>query len=150
MLPARDVLAKWLEKAAVKRYGGDARVQYKLAMMYYEGKGDVRDLPLAKEWMEKAAVQGDARAQYKLAMMYYEGKGVVRDLSLAKEWLEKVAVQGDVRAQYKLAMMYYGGKVLVCDLDLPLQPCTHMHFRWFRGDPRAMFRDIDNPEDKFS
>ena len=68
--------------------------------MYYKGKGVVRDLPLSKEWMEKAAVQGYVFAQYKLAMMYYEGEGVVRDLPLAKKWMEKAAVQGDAHAQY--------------------------------------------------
>ena len=52
-------------------------------MKYYEGEGVVRDLPLAKKWMEKAADQGDAPAQYELAMMYYKEEGDVRVLSLS-------------------------------------------------------------------
>ena len=60
---------------------------------------------LAREFMEKSAVQGYARAQYGLAMMYYLGEGDVRDLPLAKEWMGKAAVQGDAPAQYELAMI---------------------------------------------
>ena len=48
---------------------GYARAQYELGRMYYLGEGVVRDLPLAKEWLEKAAVQGFAPAQDKLAEM---------------------------------------------------------------------------------
>ena len=68
-----------------------------------------RDVNLAREFLEKSAVQGYVLAQNDLAMMYYEGEGVVRDLALSKKWLEKAAVQGDARAQYNLAIMYYEG-----------------------------------------
>ena len=56
------------------------REHHEIALRYGWGKGVPRDVNLAREFMEKSAVQGYAPAQYGLGSMYYRGEGVVRDL----------------------------------------------------------------------
>ena len=84
--------------------------QYKLAMMYYFGKGRKKNLSLAFEWFQRAAVQNLVFAQYVLGEMYYYGIGVKKNLSLAFEWFLRAAVQDFVPAQYRMGEMYYYGK----------------------------------------
>ncbi len=81
---------------------GDARAQYNLGSMYYNGEGITRNYKEAFKWFRKASEQGNASAQYKLGVMYYEGKGVTRDEMEALKWWRKAAEQGDVRAQKRL------------------------------------------------
>ncbi len=57
---------------------GDARAQYALAKLYYNGEGVTKDLTKAVEWYQKAADQGDAKAQLSLGGLYYRGEGVAK------------------------------------------------------------------------
>ena len=54
---------------------GDAKAQFYLGLMYYNGQGVRQDYKKAFEWYEKAANQGIAEAQYNLGLMYYNGQG---------------------------------------------------------------------------
>ena len=51
---------KWYRMAADQ---GDAKAQYNLGVMYYEGKGVPQNTSEALRWLHKAQVQGDERAK---------------------------------------------------------------------------------------
>lgn len=73
---------------AEQGYGG---AQYKLGVMYANGKGVTQDYTEAAKWYRKAAEQGVAHAQYDLGNMYYYGQGVQQDYVLAHMWWEVAA-----------------------------------------------------------
>ncbi len=50
---------------------------------------------MAREWLERAAVQDDAAAQFNLGVMYAQGKGVRRDKRTAKRWFGKACDNGN-------------------------------------------------------
>ena len=49
---------------------GNAKAQYNLGGMYYNGKGVRKDYAQAVQWYRKAAEQGHAKAQLNLGLMY--------------------------------------------------------------------------------
>lgn len=107
---------------------GDAAAQYKVASMYYEGKGLSQDIRSAIYWsghaakqgnteakalhdtalaeLEEAVRQGNPNAQFNLAWMHWHGYGLPRDNSKAIDLYEKSAKQGNTEAQYTLGMIY--------------------------------------------
>jgi hypothetical protein len=89
---------------------GDAKAQFSLGLMYYNGYGVPEDDAEAVQWFRLAAKQGLAEAQYKLGLMYYNGWGVPQDYAKAVRWYRLAAEQGDPNAQYKLELMYESGK----------------------------------------
>lgn len=101
-----------LEKAK----SGDARAQFDLAMIYYEGNNGDKNYEKAMIWFEKSGSQGNAEAQNKLGFMYLLGRGVEKDLELAAFWYRKAAEQGNITAQIKLGFMYLHGNGVKKDL----------------------------------
>ena len=97
---------------------GNAKAQYNLGGMYYNGKGVRKDYAQAVQWYRKAAEQGHAKAQYNLGVMYDQGQGVRQDYAEAVQWYRKAAEQGDAEAQYNLGLMYYKGEGVRQDLAL--------------------------------
>ena len=97
--------------AEVKRKAesGDAKAQFGLARMYYNGDGITKDDAKAVEWYQKAAEQGNVFAQYKLGEMYDKGEGVSRDAAKAAEWWQKAAAQGNQSAQDSLKQLVASG-----------------------------------------
>ncbi len=89
---------------------GDAKAQYRLGVMYHEGKGVPQDYAEAVKWYRKAAEQGNARAQHNLGVMYRMSQGVPQDYAKALQWWRKGAEQGHATAQYKLGFMYRNGE----------------------------------------
>lgn len=89
---------------------GDAAAQYRLGLMYEEGKGVRQDDASALRWYRKSAVQGNPDAQYRLGRIYEEGKGISQDNSFALRWYRKSAGQGNSDAEYSLGMMYEKGQ----------------------------------------
>jgi len=65
---------------------GDAHTQYRLGIMYDEGKGVPQDFAEAAKWFRKAAEQGDVQAQHNLGFLYDNGQGVPQDLILSHMW----------------------------------------------------------------
>ena len=74
---------------------GDAKAQYNLGQMYYEGQGVPQDHKEAVKWYRLAAEQGFAKAQHNLGTMYDEGIGVPQDYKEAVRWYRLSAEQGD-------------------------------------------------------
>lgn len=97
---------------------GHAEAQFKLARMYFDGKGVVKDLNQTIEWYRKAAKLGHLDAQVQLASVYRFGVGrVSKNLTKATQWYQKAAEQGSVDAQLSLGVMYYKGKEIKRDLQ---------------------------------
>ena len=65
-----------LEKLANQ---GDAKAQFNLGLLYYDGDEVSQNYNKAFYWFGKAAEQGDVGAQLYLGFMYYAGDGVVQD-----------------------------------------------------------------------
>jgi hypothetical protein len=88
---------------------GVAAAQYRLGVMYAEGKGVPANDAEAALWFERAAKQGDAAAQYDLGASYVEGTGVRKDPTAAAEWFRRAADQGYPLALLNLGLMYAAG-----------------------------------------
>ncbi len=88
---------------------GDAKAQFNLGVMYYNGQGVPKEYAEAVKWYRKSAEQGDANAQYSLGQLYRKGQGAPQDYAKAMKWFRKAADQGDAESQYNLGVMYDEG-----------------------------------------
>jgi hypothetical protein len=123
-----DAANKGTYKAAYKVFlelakQGDARAQYNLGFMYYEGLGVSKDSKEAFKWFRHAAEQRQGRAQHSLGVMYLQGSGVQKDPKEAFKWFRLAAYQGYADAQFYLGVMYLEGAVTPKDHVL-----AHMWF----------------------
>lgn len=84
---------------------GNTTSKYNLGIMYYSGKGRVKDINLAYSWMKKAADDGNALAQRHLGTMYKDGVLGQPDLFSAKKWFTLSAEQGDKKSVEELALI---------------------------------------------
>jgi TPR repeat protein len=89
---------------------GDASAQYRLALMYTEGKGVPRDEKAALMWFQRAAEKGDAAAQYETGVSYATGAGTARNDAEAAKWFRRAADQGMPYAQLNLGLLYASGR----------------------------------------
>jgi TPR repeat protein len=89
---------------------GDAKAQFKLGLLYYNGQGVPQDYSEAAKWWRKAAGQGIPKAQYNLGLMYAKGQGVPQDYSEAAKWYRKAAEGNVTQARLSLGMMHYKGE----------------------------------------
>lgn len=78
---------------------GDAKSQTNLGILYYNGKGVLKDYDKAFEWLKKAAEQGEAEAQFILGEIYIEGKGALKSFKNAKYWIQLAYENGFNRAE---------------------------------------------------
>ena len=67
------------EGAKAKAEQGDAKAQFNLGYLYYNGEGVTKDFVQAVSWWRKAADQGNAPAQFNLGNSYANGEGVTKD-----------------------------------------------------------------------
>ena len=96
---------------------GSADAQYRLAIMYQNGLGVVRNELLAMKWMIAAAYQEFAWAQHGLGFMYMEGDCVPKNGEKAVQWFTRAAEQGMAGSQTTLAMMYETGNGVEQDAE---------------------------------
>jgi TPR repeat protein len=89
---------------------GNARAQYYVGAMYFEGNGVTKNFDKAAEWFRKAADQGDVNAQPSLGAMYAKGLGVPQDYTKAMKWYRKAAEEGFAESQVNLGLAYYDGQ----------------------------------------
>lgn len=94
--------AKWMLRAAEH---GDARGQFNLAAMYFQGQGVPKDEGQAARWMREAADQKLAAGQFGLGSMYEHGRCVPQSATEAVKWYRKAADQGDPAAMNNLAFL---------------------------------------------
>lgn len=88
---------------------GEREAQYRLGVMFAEGKGVAPNDAEAALWFERAAEQGEAMAQYNLGASYAEGTGVRQDMTAAAKWFRRAADQGVPLAQLNLGLLYASG-----------------------------------------
>ncbi len=88
---------------------GDAKAQYLLGYLHYQGQGVPQDDTRAFELFQKAADAGHVEAQTFLGFMYDAGRGVAKDKKKAFELYEASAEEGDITATINLGVMYYKG-----------------------------------------
>lgn len=88
---------------------GDVAAEYKLAQLYYEGRGVPQDYAEASRWYRKAAEQGYAIAQFALGDLYFHGIGVRQDYAETVRWTQKAADQGYAKAESGLGYLYSNG-----------------------------------------
>ena len=129
VMPSQEEIDNWVKNTISSEYNtgryksafehffeyakmGNAKAQYYLGKMYYEGQcvGGSRNYDIAAEWYRKSAEQGNAEAQYNLGIMYENGRGVSQDYAKAVEWYRKSAEQGHADAQNNLGDMYENGR----------------------------------------
>lgn len=66
----------------------DPEAQYKLGVMFYQGKGLKRpDFRRAVAFFSRSANNGYAPAQTKLGLLYWRGEGVSKNMKMAHKWL---------------------------------------------------------------
>lgn len=94
---------------------GNSMGQYRLATMYYYGKGVSEDKEEALKWYKASAEQSYARALNDLAWMYYDGKIVKKDVDEAYRLYKLAAEQDFVDAIYSLGLLTKGGEGVECD-----------------------------------
>lgn len=126
---------------------GDAKAQYVVGYMYYNGKGVPKDYIKAAEWYEKSAESEYTKALNNLAYLYQKGKGVEKEITKAEQLLLKSANMGDDVACLNLGIMYQTGKLGTANMEDAEY--------WYRkamdkGNPTAagMYRRIQAMEQK--
>ena len=72
---------------------GVAGAQYRLGVMYAEGKGVAQDDRESVRWFRLAAEQGDAEAQAGLGLAYGTGRGVLADSVASHMWMTLASTQ---------------------------------------------------------
>jgi TPR repeat protein len=115
--PLEDGMEAYQEKDYLKAVqvwrplaqAGDPEAQYRVGVLYAEGKGVAPNDAEAALWFERAAAQGNPSAQYNLASSYADGVGVRKDMEAAAKWFRRAADQGIVLAQLNLGLLYAAG-----------------------------------------
>lgn len=101
---------KAVEEARMYAESGDARGEFLLGTLYWQGIGMPKNDSEAFHWFNKSAKQGDKWAMYNIGYLFYYGQGVATDYSQAAYWWGKASDQGFAPAQNSLASLYELGK----------------------------------------
>ena len=101
---ANDV-ADYLETYRAGAQAGIAEDQYNLGASYRWGVGMEKNLPLAVQWIRKAADQGYPLAERMIGEMYEKGEGLSVGREEAMRWYRRAANHGDPEAQKDLAAL---------------------------------------------
>lgn len=133
----------WIAKATGASVD-DPAFQYKIGMLYWNGKmdGGLGGDGLAKSreeaivWLRKAAENGNSDAQYKFGYAEKIGEGVEKDAVDGLKWLQKSAQKGNPKAEYEIGTMYKYDRRTIKEDDAEAM-------RWFlkaanHGNPNAM------------
>jgi TPR repeat protein len=89
---------------------GNVAAQYRLGLMYTEGRGVQRDDKTALMWFKRAAEKGDPDAQYDAGVSYATGTGTAQNDAEAAKWFRRAADQGMAYAQLNLGLLYAAGR----------------------------------------
>ena len=86
--------ACWATPLAAMASGGDAAVEFALAVRYEHAEGVPRDYAHALELYCAAANQGHTDAAFNIAWIFLNGRGVARDDGIGAAWLRLAAERG--------------------------------------------------------
>jgi hypothetical protein len=102
---------RWYRLAAKQ---GDKNAQFALALAKLAGrdgpKAGPKDIPGARELLEKAAAQNHAGAWLQLGILALEGNGVASDFAKAGENFRRAAELAEPEAAYSLGLLYREGR----------------------------------------
>lgn len=93
---------------------GMPAAQFRLGLMYENGRGVAKDLDAAEAWYGRAGAQGYGEALYNMGHLRYL-RGDVAD---AVDWWTRGARRGSGDAMYRLGLVYDEGKGVPRDLML--------------------------------
>ena len=80
--------------------------QYRLAVLYQDGRGVLQNHSESEKWCRKAAEHGYPDAQFMLGRIYATGQGIPQNMVLAHAWLNKAASNGIAEAaSYRDSLM---------------------------------------------
>ncbi len=99
--------AEWYLRSAEQ---GNANAQYRLGLLYCDGRGVEQNYEEAVKWFTEAAKQNHPEALDRLGMLAENGYGMERDEQQAAEWYRQSAEQGNTDAQYRLGLLYCDGR----------------------------------------
>lgn len=88
----------------------DINAQAKLGIMFYWGRGTLRNDYQAYYWSLKAAQKGQAEAQQMLGYLYENGIYIPKNVNRAIDWYQKAMQQNNWSAAASLANLYLLGK----------------------------------------
>lgn len=134
-LERKDFAAAAKEFAPLAR-GGRADAQFRLALLYFDGRGVAQNHGTALRWFRAAATQGLAPAQYSLGFMLQRGQGTPQNHGAATDWYRKAAEQGHLGAQIAIAAAYADGRGVGAD---PRQAAKWYAAAAQAGSPQAQF-----------
>ncbi len=104
---------------------GVARAQFRLGIMYFQGRTVVKNTDLATQWIAqalptilRAAQQETAWAQSDLGTAYEMGIGVQKDLARSADWYKRAADLNYAGAQTNLGVLYGTGEGVNYDRQL--------------------------------
>jgi TPR repeat protein len=89
---------------------GDAKAQFELASVYFDGPDAQALLPEIISLYERSASQNLADAQYYLGVLYDKGRGVAVDDRKARDWFRRAAENNQSIAQYNYAVFLLQGR----------------------------------------
>lgn len=96
----------------------DNQCENLLGILYFNGFGVTKDVPLALEYFKKSANSGNKLAQFTLASFYFKGEhGLPKDYRRAFELMLASAKQGYALAQLLVGTFYENGEGVERDLN---------------------------------
>ncbi|MDE7109530.1 MAG: sel1 repeat family protein [Muribaculaceae bacterium] len=98
------------EQCARLAQNGDAEAQYRLAVMYREGRIVGENQAEAFYWFRKSASNGNGDAMYEVGRCFRDGLGVIADNRIAAENFWRAAERGNPEGAYCYAEMLRDGK----------------------------------------
>ncbi|MBQ8707431.1 MAG: sel1 repeat family protein [Succinivibrionaceae bacterium] len=98
----------WCRKSGIEQKNYDGLTN--LALLYINGWGAEKNVPLAMDYYTTAANSGVISAQLSLGRAYSIGQDVPVDYGKAFFWMEKAASQNSPQGMYYLAQMYEYGQ----------------------------------------
>ena len=104
--------ADWFEKAALQ---GHPEAQYRLGLLYEEGRVVAQNRFETFFWFQSAADQGHLESQFKTGVAYAEGIGIGEDPKKAATWLLASAERDHAGAMVRLAELYDRGEGVAKD-----------------------------------
>jgi hypothetical protein len=103
------------EETKAKAESGDADAQFKLAKIYFDGIGVIKDEVEAFKWFKKSADQENDSAQERTGWCYSNGFGVPKDDDEAVRWFRTAATHGNDLAKFHLGLCYLNGEGVAKD-----------------------------------
>jgi hypothetical protein len=103
------------EETKAKAESGDADAQFKLAKIYFDGIGVVKDEVKAFKWFKNSADQKNDSAQERTGWCYSNGFGVPKDDDEAVRWFRTAATHGNDLAKFHLGLCYLKGEGVAKD-----------------------------------